>query len=507
MSDHSAQQGPAQRAIPPGDSSLAELDRDAQDLERLGYPQALRRTMGLFTSFALAFSMVGIAGGVFSLFSSVFLTVGGIGIWLWLLVLGGIMTIVLVYSHLAARLPITGYAYQWSSRLVNRHYGWFSGWNALVSFFIGTASLAVAIATVFAPDVWKVPTKADLVLFATVMIILAVILNIIGIKLASWVNNVGAYTELVGTVVVALVLVVGLFFFHHAQGPSILFQKGAVGGGAITVTAVGLAALLPIFLFLGWEGSADLAEETADPRAVAPRAMIRSVLIAGATAILVWVAFAMAIPGSIAGTVNQPKNPMLYIFQQHFGAAATDLLSVIVFMALFASLIANVAVATRMCYSLSRDNMLPGASLLAKVNATTRTPIYSTLLVGVIAVLFNFLSGALINKIASLVNVTYYLTYLLTMTAVLLALRSSRIPDAPARYFSLGVWLSPLAVVGLCWSVIVILDMTIPAVNHSVAAYVIGAELVGLLWYVLVLRSRINQGTAGARLAPVDGRP
>jgi amino acid transporter len=122
-------------------------------------------------------------------------------------------------------------------------------------------------------------------------------------------------------------------------------------------------------------------------------------------------------------------------------------------------------------------------------------------------VLFNFLSGALINKIASLVNVTYYLTYLLTMTAVLLALRSSRIPDAPARYFSLGVWLSPLAVVGLCWSVIVILDMTIPAVNHSVAAYVIAAELVGLLWYVLVLRSRINQGTAGARLAPLDGRP
>jgi len=33
------------------------------------------------------------------------------------------------------------------------------------------------------------------------------------------------------------------------------------------------------------------------------------------------------------------------------------------------------------------------------------------------------------------------------------------------------------------------------------------AELVGLLWYVLVLRSRINQGTAGARLAPLDGRP
>lgn len=117
---------------------------DAGDLHQFGYVQSLRRTIGPFASFAVAFSMVSITTAIFFLLPSLFGTSGAAGVWLWLPCAGGVFLIVLVYAHLAARIPITGFAYQWNSRLINSHYGWFTGYTALLAFMAGTAATAVA---------------------------------------------------------------------------------------------------------------------------------------------------------------------------------------------------------------------------------------------------------------------------------------------------------------------------------------------------------------------------
>jgi len=62
---------------------------------------------------------------------------------LWIPCAAGVFLIVLVYAHLAARIPITGFAYQWNSRLINPHYGWFTGYTAMLAFMAGTAATAV----------------------------------------------------------------------------------------------------------------------------------------------------------------------------------------------------------------------------------------------------------------------------------------------------------------------------------------------------------------------------
>src|SRR5579864_7177142 len=186
------------------------ITRDIQDLHQFGYPQKLRRTIGSYTSFALGFSMITITTTIFTLFAQPFQTIGGFAIWLWIPVTLGMLAIVAVYGHLAARLPVTGYAYQWSSRIVNREYGWFSGWNALLSFFAGTASIAVAMASVFSPEIWSEPTHADIAGFAAVAIIMAVLMNIISIRAATWFNNFGASAELVGTLGLTLITAIGL---------------------------------------------------------------------------------------------------------------------------------------------------------------------------------------------------------------------------------------------------------------------------------------------------------
>jgi amino acid transporter len=469
----------------------------AADLAQFGYQQQLHRSIGGYTSFALAFSMISVTTTVFTLFAEPFQALGGVAIWLWLPVGGGVLLISLVYGHLAARLPVTGYAYQWASRIVSPHYGWFTGWNAMLCTLVGSAGISVALASVFAPDIWSSPTHWDIALLAVVAIVVAVVINITSIKAASLVNNAGASMELIGTIGATIALAIGLFFFHHVQGPSVLTQRGSSTGAGAGFDTIGLALLLPVWTLAGWEGSADLAEETTDPRRIAPKAMLRAVTISGAVAFVVYAVFAMAIPGDLKTTVNGTANPMVAIFSDHFGGWAADLLQVIAFVAMLSCLLANITCATRTSFSLARDNMLPFSRIWSSVNVKTATPIYTILAVGVFAIVINLLSGGFVANVLAVVNVALYLTYGSTCVAVLIAVRRRTIPDAPAGYFSLGRALVPVAVACVVFSIVVIVFMIGPASSHVVLWYAVGFQAAGVIWYLAALRRRLRRGEAG----------
>jgi amino acid transporter len=482
-----------------------QVDRDILDLHELGYNQSLRRTIGAFTSFALGFAMVSITAGIFTAFSAGFVAVGGASIWLWFPALIGVGAIVLVYAHLSARMPLTGYAYQWSSRLVNPHYGWFTGWCAALAFCAGAAGLSIGMAAVFAPYIWNNPSRGQLQLFGIVAIVVCIVLNAIGIRAATWVNNIGAGVELVGTVGIAIITAIGIIFFRHAQGPSVLVQTGNLGHTHLTFTSWMLAALLPIYTLLGWEGSADLAEETRDPRKTAPTAMFRSVIISTIAGFFIFAVFSMAIPHSIAGTFNQKQAPIIYVLQQQFGLGFADVMKVVAFVAFMSCLIANVAVATRLIYSLSRDRMLPGWPVLSRVNRQTRTPLYVIMVVGAIAVILNLMSAGIVARIVSIVSVTYYLVYVLTTIAGLWADRKGTLPPARPGYFDLGKWLFPMAGIGLAWAILSIIYLTTPTVNQTAGKYTGYAVAVGVIWYVVYLRWRLKAGKAGPSVKPIAG--
>src|SRR5580700_387863 len=167
------------RSTPSSPADSAEAD-----LAQFGYRQQLHRSIGGYTSFALAFSMISVTTTVFTLFADPFQAIGGIAIWLWLPVGAGVLLITLVYGHLAARLPVTGYAYQWASRIVSPHYGWFTGWNAMLCTLVGSAGISVALASVFAPDLWADPTHWDVALLAVVAIVVAMTINMVSIRAA-----------------------------------------------------------------------------------------------------------------------------------------------------------------------------------------------------------------------------------------------------------------------------------------------------------------------------------
>jgi len=486
-----------------GLSTVADVEtqisdaEDVGDLHHFGYKQSLQRTLGPFGSFCIAFSMISITTAIFFLLPSLFGTVGGIGVMLWLPCAGGVFLIVLVYAHLAARIPITGFAYQWNSRLINPHYGWFTGYTAILAFMAGTAATAVALASVFANDIWAAPTHGDIVLFATATMAVAAIINIVSIRAVSAVNNIGVAFEIASSVVASALLFFGsLFFFHHQAGFKILVSTENTLGGSLWYGFV-LAALLPMYCFIGWEGAADLAEETVDPRSVTPMAMIRANYVSVAASLFMIVGFLIAIPRGVTDLLGQSQNPLIYIFQDHFGVVAADLLQVCVFLAIFSCVLANMVVATRLTFALSRDKMLPGSSMLGRVNSRTRTPIGSILLVAAVGIGINMLSAGIAANVVSIASVAYYCIYVLTVGGAIYAFTKGRIPALRPGDFSLGRWFVPVAIAAFIFAAGVIVIAIAPEQGHLAAEYLVGALAVGVLWHLLYLRPRIARREVG----------
>jgi hypothetical protein len=78
-------------------------EQDAKELARFGYQQQLRRSLGTFSSFALAFSLISINTGIFANFRHGYQQVGPALVWSWLVVLGG-QTLVDAFTTPAAGL-------------------------------------------------------------------------------------------------------------------------------------------------------------------------------------------------------------------------------------------------------------------------------------------------------------------------------------------------------------------------------------------------------------------
>src|SRR6266567_5136484 len=84
----------------------AGSERDSADLAQFGYKQELKRGLGTFSSFAVAFSYISPSTGIFTLFALGLTTIGGVFIWSWPIVAIGQLCIALGFAELASHYPV-----------------------------------------------------------------------------------------------------------------------------------------------------------------------------------------------------------------------------------------------------------------------------------------------------------------------------------------------------------------------------------------------------------------
>ena len=129
--------------------------------------------------------------------------------------------------------------------------------------------------------------------------------------------------------------------------------------GHLTGGLAGLSAGFPLalYMFIGWENGAALAEEARDPRRTVPRALYLSVAIA--TALFVCFAYATVTGfGYDVSSVGRASVPFLTVADRYVGAAAA-LAWIAGVLSVLATLVSAVNAQSRMLFDGGRSGLLP----------------------------------------------------------------------------------------------------------------------------------------------------
>ena len=418
---------------------------DEHELARFGYTQELKRSLGLFSSFAVAFSYISPSTGIFALFALGLSTIGGVFFWSWPIVAVGQFVIALSFAELSSHVPVAGSVYQWSKHLSNRTQAWFTGWMYLFAGILTVTAVAVTLPLALIPTLngmgWHLANSlSNQRIVALVFMVVVTLLNVYGVRAVALINNVGVLFEILGMVVFAFILAL----FHNHQGVGVIFKTGGTNG---TVGLFLVAMFMSLFVIYGFDTAATLAEETKNPRKEAPKAVLFSIIGAFVIGgIFIW-AILMAIPGSLAGGVKSALGPAAVIDANFSNAFATTYLAV-VSIAIFICLLSIQANVMRLCFSMARDSQLPASGALRTVSPRLHTPWVACIAVTLIAAIpLVQYAGATYLAIAATGMI--YLSYFLVGTAILRA----RLNGWPTREapFKLGKWGIPASVGGLMW--------------------------------------------------------
>src|SRR3954464_12644768 len=115
-------------------------------LEAYGYDQRLDRSIGRFASFCIGFSVISATTAVYSGFGLGLLKAGPAFVWTFPIAVVVFFIWALIAGDLASKIPLSGYAYQWTSRLVGPTLGWFTGYAGLIGFISGFTGIAYTLA-------------------------------------------------------------------------------------------------------------------------------------------------------------------------------------------------------------------------------------------------------------------------------------------------------------------------------------------------------------------------
>src|SRR5438876_4636638 len=183
---------PQRRRLSMAQPDLSQQQKDEALLQRFGYKQELRRSLGFISNFAVAFSYISVSTGTFSLFYLGILAGGPAFFWTWFIVAIGQFIVALNFAELASHFPIAGSIYQWSKRLSSHTLGWFTGW---FYFFAGILTITgvaftipiplLAIFTGIPPTILGMPSA---VFIALASIVVGTIINVGGVRLLSIIN-------------------------------------------------------------------------------------------------------------------------------------------------------------------------------------------------------------------------------------------------------------------------------------------------------------------------------
>lgn len=481
----------------------AQTDDDST-LESLGYRQQLRRSLGFVSMFTVSFSVISITTGIFTNLGFGLANLGPAAIWTWPIVVAGTLILSLILAELGSRIPIAGIGYQWGARLVSPGLGWVMAVIIFSAFMLASGGETLLLIAPLIADVFNISATnvAHMVLISIGVFALVAVINIFSVRLTARVNNVSLVTELVGTVVLGVTLLVAFLTSHHQPHTASFLFSTTNPAHNKALYGFAIAALMSIFTITGMESASDLGEEGVGVRRSVPRAIIGSVALSGIFGMITLICVALAIP-NLTATATSPT-PIAYITNYWLGTAWGKVFIIFIIYSVFALIVVSIAAMARLLFSLARDNMFPGSHVVGKVNDRTKTPITAILITTFLFVVVMLIAAKFPSTYVILISSTPILVYVgYLILTIAYAVRRNRISHIPTA-FNLGKWAAPVFILTGIYLVAALCVLTIPHVFLSAdktAAIVIA---IGIVYYFAYLQRKIRRGEAGRSLVQAN---
>ncbi|MBE4736560.1 MULTISPECIES: amino acid permease [Streptomyces] len=446
---------------------------DDRSLTEFGYPQELHRSLSRYASFAAGFSFISVLTTVFQFFAFGYAFGGPVFFWTWPAVFVGQLLVAACFAELAARYPISGSIYQWSTRLSNRTFGWFAGWIMVIGQIVVVAAAALALQMVL-PAIWSgfqlvggdpTPTSptgaANAAVLGVLLLVLTTFVNVLDNRVLSVVNRVGVTAEIIGAV-----LIVVLLFTHSERSPGITFHMAE--GSTDLLGALLVGSFMAAYVMIGFDSAGEMSEETRHPRRTAPRTILTALGAAGLLGGLLVLGGLLAAPSLTDGRLG--VDGLSYVLTSSLGDGVGRFLLADVVVAITVATLAIQTSACRMLFSMARDGQLPFAGRLAKVNPRTGMPTAPALVVGVLAaalLLLNFASPEAFLAIGTTCIVMLYLAYAMVTGPLLIRRLKGGFPSAGTDetgepLFSLGRWGVPVNALALLYGLFMTVNLAWP---------------------------------------------